>query len=244
MRNEQGNKMDRRIICIGGGELKTKETLKIDNYIANMAKEHAGEKRAYGLFIPTASHDSMPYFNSFRKTYTSVFDIKVDVALTVYGEMSIAKIEEKFSKADFIYVGGGDTVFMLEHWKRTGLINLIRDAYERGVLICGLSAGAICWFTDMYTDSKLVDKSGDYSITPGLNWIKGTISPHYNLRSLDFDKIILYNNQDAIALEDKSAIEIVNEKVLQSIDGGGSAYSLRIEEGRIRRNVIQPCVVL
>ena len=46
MRNEQGNKMDRRIICIGGGELKTKETLKIDNYIANMAKEHAGEKRA------------------------------------------------------------------------------------------------------------------------------------------------------------------------------------------------------
>lgn len=43
----------------------------------------------------------MPYFNSFRKTYTSVFDIKADVALTVYGEMDLPHIEEKFLKADF-----------------------------------------------------------------------------------------------------------------------------------------------
>ena len=94
--------MDKRLICIGGGELKTKETLKIDGYIAELAKTHAGEKRAYGLFIPTASHDSMPYFNSFRKTYTSVYDIKADVALTVYGEMDLERIAEKFQKADFI----------------------------------------------------------------------------------------------------------------------------------------------
>ena len=60
--------MDRTLICIGGGELKGKETLAIDGYIAAKAKERAGDRRAYGLFIPTASHDSMPYFNSFRKT--------------------------------------------------------------------------------------------------------------------------------------------------------------------------------
>ena len=84
--------MDRVLICIGGGELKTKETLKIDGYIAEKAKARAAGRRAYGLFIPTASHDSMPYFNSFRKTYTSVYDIKADVALTVYGEMSLEKI--------------------------------------------------------------------------------------------------------------------------------------------------------
>ena len=147
--------MDKRLICIGGGELKTKETLKIDGYIAELAKTHAGEKRAYGLFIPTASHDSMPYFNSFRKTYTSVYDIKADVALTVYGEMDMERIAEKFQKADFIYVGGGDTVFMLEHWKKSGMLELIRDAYERGVIVCGLSAGAICWFETMYSDSVI-----------------------------------------------------------------------------------------
>ena len=147
--------MQKTIIAIGGGELKSKETLKIDGYIADKAKASAAGRRACGLFIPTASHDSMPYFNSFRKTYTSVYDIKVDVALSVYGEMSFEKLEEKFHNADFIYIGGGDTVFMLRHWKESGMMGLIRDAYDRGVMICGLSAGAICWFEEMYTDSPL-----------------------------------------------------------------------------------------
>ena len=159
--------MDRTLICIGGGELKSKETLKIDEYIANKARERAAGKRPYGLFIPTASHDSMPYFNSFRKTYTSVFDIKADVALTVYGEMSAEKLRDKFEKADFLYVGGGDTVFMLEHWKKSGMLDLIKEAYERGVIVCGLSAGAICWFEEMYTDSPVVRQDESYAIFPG-----------------------------------------------------------------------------
>ena len=236
--------MDKRLICIGGGELKTKETLPIDGYIANLAKEHAGEKRAYGLFIPTASHDSMPYFNSFRKTYTSVYDIKADVALTVYGEMNMDKIAEKFQKADFIYVGGGDTVFMLEHWKKTGMLELIRGAYERGVIVCGLSAGAICWFETMYSDSVQASEEGEYSLYPGLNWIKGIISPHYGLRALDFDKIIVYNNKDAIGLEDKSAIEIVNGEIVRSLSCGGNAYRIIAENGVLRKELIQPQLCL
>ena len=71
------------VIAIGGGELRERETLKIDEYIANLAKERAGDKRAYALFIPTASHDFMPYYNTFHKVYTGVFNIKTDVALTV-----------------------------------------------------------------------------------------------------------------------------------------------------------------
>ena len=77
--------MDKYIIAIGGGEIKSKTTLKIDEYVAALAKKHAGDMRATALFVGTASHDSMPYINSFRKTYTSVFDIKADVALMVYG---------------------------------------------------------------------------------------------------------------------------------------------------------------
>ena len=60
--------MDKIIIAIGGGSLKEKTTAKIDAYIASLAKKRAGERRAVGLFIGTASHDSMPYFNTFRKT--------------------------------------------------------------------------------------------------------------------------------------------------------------------------------
>ena len=239
--------MDKTLICIGGGELRTKETLPIDGYIARRAKERAGDRRAYGLFIPTASHDSMPYFNSFRKTYTSVFDIKADVALTVHGEMSLEKIAEKFQKADFLYIGGGDTVFMLGHWQETGLLPLIRDAYERGVIVCGLSAGAICWFERMYTDSAAAcggEDGGAYAVYPGLNWIKGIISPHYNLRALDFDKILLYNKQDAVGLQDNSAIEIINGEIVRSLSAGGNAYHIRYREGALHKEVIQPQVVL
>lgn len=238
--------MEKTLILIGGGELKTKETLKIDAYIADLAKRRAGERRAYGLFIPTASHDSMPYFNSFRKTYTSVFDIKADVALSVYGEMNFEKWREKFAKADFIYVGGGDTLFMLDHWKKTGMLSLVEDAYARGVPVCGLSAGAICWFRTMYTDSPEATGSQEvpYALFPGLNWIKDTISPHYNLRALDFDEIISYNRQDAIGLEDNAAIEFVDGTLVRSLSGGGHAYRLRMREGKLEKSIIQPELVL
>ena len=143
----------KKIIAIGGGELRERTTLAIDEYIAKLAKEHAGENRANALFIPTASHDFMPYYNTFHKVYTGVFNIKTDVALTVFKDVDLEKMKAKFEKADMIYVGGGDTVFMLESWKKTGLLPLIKDAYERGVIIAGCSAGAICWFEDIYTDS-------------------------------------------------------------------------------------------
>lgn len=236
--------MEKTLICIGGGELKSKETLAIDGYIAQKAKARAKDRRAYGLFIPTASHDSMPYFNSFRKTYTSVYDIKADVALSVYGEMSFDKIKEKFQKADFLYIGGGDTVFMLEHWKKTGLLGLIEDAYERGVIVCGLSAGAICWFENMYTDSAMIGIGESYSIYSGLGWIKSTISPHYGLRMLDFDRIILYNNKDAVGLEDRSAIEITDGKIVRSISCGGNAYFLHPKDGKVEKTLIEPCIRL
>ena len=216
----------KRIIAIGGGELKTKETLEIDRYIASLARERAGENRPYGLFIGTASHDSMPYFNTFRKTYTSVFDIKADVALTVYGEMDLEKIRGKFEKADFIYVGGGDTLYMLKRWQEFGLLELIAEAYERGVIICGLSAGAICWFEDIYTDSELAEKDGAYSMQKGLGWLKGTISPHYNERVKDFDEIMrkMPVGATAYGVENLAALEFVNGELTKSVNCGGKAY--------------------
>ncbi len=231
----------KRIIAIGGGELKTKETLEIDRYIATLARERAGENRPYGLFIGTASHDSMPYFNSFRKTYTSVFDIKADVALTVYGEMNLEKIKGKFEKADFIYVGGGDTLYMLKRWQEFGLLDLIKDAYERGVIICGLSAGAICWFEDIYTDSDLVEnRDGLYSMQKGLGWIKGTISPHYNERIADFDEIMIAQGKGASAygIENLAALEFINGELTHSITCGGNAYIITNDGIKLNKSVV------
>lgn len=227
--------MGKRIIAIGGGEIKNRETLEIDCYIAEEAKKIAGERRATGLFIPTASHDCMPYYNTFHKVYTGIYGLKTDVALTVNREVDLEKLRSKFEKADFIYVGGGNTVFMIEHWKKTGILPLIKEAYERGVLLTGLSAGAICWFEDMYSDSVI---EGEYSMYKGLGWVKGKISPHYNERMLDFDEIVLYNHDCAWGIENDAALEIMDGEPVRGISGGGKVYWLDASDGEQVRKTL------
>ena len=232
--------MDRYIICLGGGEIKAKETLKIDETIAKLAKKRAGERRARGLFIGTASGDFMPYFNSFRKTYTSVFDIKADCLLTVYQSTEPERMKEKFSLCDFIYVGGGDTVFMIEKWKKDGVLDLIIDAYERGVILCGLSAGAICWFKSMYTDSASVIGEGKYAFFDGLGILDGACSPHYNLRENDLKSAMINNGVgNCFGIEDNSALVFKNGKPIGSLSSGGKTYLLRKNVDTVEKYLIE-----
>ena len=220
----------RKIIAIGGGELRERTTLKIDEYIVSLAKERAGERRANALFIPTASHDFMPYYNTFHKTYTGELGLKTDCALTVFKEIDYEKLKGKFEKADMIYVGGGDTVFMLEHWKKTGLDKLILDAYERGVIIAGLSAGAICWFEKMFTDSFIISgDSAEYKIHPALGILKGGACPHYNDRKTDFEN---YQSGEKVGnwvlLENLSAVVYKNGVKDTVLTAGGQVFDVEI----------------
>lgn len=211
--------MTRRFICIGGGEIRSKETLPIDEQIAIMAKERAGEKRAVAVFVGTASHDSLPYFNSFRKTYTSNFDIKADLALLTKKDIPMDKIQGKLMNADLIYVGGGNTIFMLDTWRKTGFLEMILDAYNRGVIIAGLSAGAICWFEKIYTDSV---EGSKYAVSDGLGILKGMMSPHYDDRP-EFDDIAK-NSPLAYAVENKSALVFEDETLVKTLSAGGNSY--------------------
>lgn len=213
----------RRLVCIGGGEIRNHTTLEVDTFIASLAKNP--DKRNYALFIPTASHDSKPYFNSFRKTYTSKLDCKVDVAITTKGEMSMEHIAEKFAKADIIYVGGGDTAYMLEEWKKSGLDKMILDAYDRGVVICGLSAGAICWFEKAHSDyKKMADESEEYVVIDGLGLIEGVCVPHFS----EEDRILSWermkNDWDrAICIENDCGVYFEDGKLIRAV-GPGKAY--------------------
>ena len=173
-----------------------------------------------------------------------MFDIKADVALTVYGEMDLEKIKGKFEKADFLYVGGGDTVFMMQSWEKSGLLPLIKDAYERGVVLAGLSAGAICWFSDIYTDSALVNGDGEekYAMFKGLGWKKGVISPHYGSRMLDFDKIVCYNYDCAFGVEDNAALVIEEGEIVGSVTSGGTAWRLDRKDKELIKTAVLPCL--
>lgn len=233
---------DRIFVLIGGGEIKSKATLDIDRQIATYVKKHADGRRPMGLFIGTASHDSMPYFNSFRKTFTSEFDIKADCALICYNEMNIDKISDKISRADFIYVGGGDTVFMLNKWAETGLDKLILDAYNNGTIICGLSAGAICWFENMYTDSQSVTGDDKYAFYKGLGVLNGLCCPHYDDRVFDFENgVVNCGYQEGYGIENLSAIVFKNEKLTGSLSCGGSSYILRNNCGVVEKFKIDLC---
>lgn len=229
--------MQKRIIAIGGGEIRNKTTLEIDRYVAELAKEHAGSVRANALFIGTASHDSMPYFNSFRKTYTSVFDIKAEVALMVYGEMDITKIADKIEKADCIYIGGGDTLYMLEKWREMGVDKLIVDAYNQGKVICGLSAGAICWFKDMYTDYEIMrGQSADYVLKKGLGILDDCMCPHFDEREIDFMKALEKGDiKKCYCVENNCAIEFVEGVFTKTISSGGKAYLIEKDGDNITK---------
>lgn len=233
--------MERTLICIGGGELRTKTTLGIDAYCATLAYRHAAGRRPMALFIPTASHDSKPYFNTFRKTYTSVFDIKADLVLTVRGgEMTEEEVQAKFDACDMIYIGGGDTGFMLQQFRRTGLGRRIVSAYKRGVPVVGLSAGAICWFDRMYTDTQMIEGLGDdYCLMDGWGLLHGTMTPHYNLRA-EFDEVVLREGIAAYAVEDNCAIHWADGKIRRVISVGGHAYFLDAGSGELIKKELLP----
>lgn len=227
---------DRIFVLIGGGEIKSKATLDIDRQIACFVKKRTEGRRPMGLFIGTASHDSMPYFNSFRKTFTSEFDIKADCALICYNEMNIDKIADKISRADFIYVGGGDTVFMLNKWAEVGLDKLILNAYNEGTVICGLSAGAICWFKNMYTDSQSVTGNDKYAFYNGLGVLDGLCCPHYDDRVADFNSEFLKSGfTEGYCIENLAALVFENENLKGSLSCGGSAYLVRNNLGTIEQ---------
>ncbi len=234
--------MDRYLIAIGGGSLADKTTAKIDKYVADLAKARAGERRAVGVFIGTASHDSMPYFNTFRKTYTSDFNIKADCILSVYGEMNEEKIKSKFEKADLIYIGGGDTLFMLDWWKKKGIFELVLDAYNRGVVIAGLSAGAICWFKKMYTDSQFVNGKDNYkySICDGIGFLEGICCPHYEERISDFDREFASIDESlAWGIEGDSCIVFKNGEYLESLSSGGKSYKILKNNDMIEKQLLK-----
>ncbi len=230
--------IDKYLVAIGGGSLAEKTTALIDGYVANLAKVRTGERRAVGVFIGTASHDSMPYFNTFRKTYTSDFNLKADCVLSVYGEMNEEKIKSKFEKADLIYIGGGDTLFMLDLWREKGIYDLVVDAYNRGVIIAGLSAGAICWFKKMYTDSQFINGKDNYkySIRDGIGILDGVCCPHYEERVFDFDgEFASLDEELAWGIEGNSCIVFKNGKYLESLSAGGKSYKIVKNNGSIQK---------
>ncbi|MBQ9302147.1 peptidase E [Butyrivibrio sp.] len=191
-----------RIVAIGGGELDT--THRINEYIVKLA----GKKNPDFLFIGTASHDAEGYISGIQKEFESLGCIVSALKLTTenYTDEEINSILEH---ADIIYVGGGDTSFMMDTWKKYGLDEKLKKIYYNDqAILSGLSAGAICWFSCGHSDSSIFEMNGEV----GYGWVKGLLEifpyafcPHYNEREELLDLMIGEKESPCIALENNVA---------------------------------------
>lgn len=228
----------KKIIAIGGGEIGRKgfqiETKKIDEEIIKLS----GKTSPSILFIPTASKDSKGYISDFEKYFGKKLGCKTDVLLL--NKNSTNKyIREKIFSTDIIYVGGGSTLRMMMAWRKFGLDKILREAYEKEIVISGLSAGAICWFNYGHSDSKkFVSKNVSWNFIKvrGLGWFNFTFCPHYHFekREKDFRKMIDRDGGIGLAFDNKTAIEIIDNKfrILKS-NNRARAYRLFRRNGMI-----------
>ena len=134
------------IIAIGGAGFSADlPNLALDRYILDQTKND----RPNVLFIPTAPGDSDPYIAKFYAAYATL-DAKPR-HLTFF--QRTPDLEALILAQDAIHVGGGNTKSMLAVWREWGLPDLLGKASAAGIVLAGISAGAICWFEQGVTDS-------------------------------------------------------------------------------------------
>ena len=204
------------IVAIGGGELGELETLPIDRAIVKLA----GKIHPKALFIPTASIDSALYWETFQAVYGKKLGCETDVLFLIREKLSKKQIEAKILSADIVYVGGGNTLRMLRVWRKYGVEKLLCKAYEKGVILSGLSAGAIGWFRYGSSDSRRFMKDGKEKTSlmrvSALGFLSLTMSPHHirekKLRNPGIREMMQRTPGVALALDDNSAILIQDDR--------------------------------
>jgi dipeptidase E len=203
-------------VAIGGGEIGRPgypiETTSIDKEIIRLT----GKKKPKLLFIPTASSDSESYFEVVKKHFGKRLGCQTEVLYLINKKHSKAEIEEKIFNSDVVYVGGGNTSLMMKVWRKTGVDQILKQAYQKGIVLSGLSAGAVCWFKWGNSDSKrLNNPKADLVKVAGLGLINALCCPHYDIekdRKLDLKKMMKRTAGVAIAFDNCCAIEIIDNK--------------------------------
>lgn len=232
----------KKIIAIGGGEIGRPgyliETLDIDQEIIRLASKI----RPTLLFIPTASGDSQPYQETVLGYFGEKLGCKVDF-LPLFQKRfeSYEEIKSKISKSDIIYVGGGNTLRMMKMWRRHKVDLLLLDAANKGKILSGISAGAICWFHSGNSDSKkFSNKNSDFIKVRGLNIIELMLCPHYNEERKQSVKEQLKNSKMVgIALENCAALEIIGDKFrIITSKTKASAFKLYWKNGEYFEEII------
>ena len=208
-----------KFMTIGGERLNKEFVSKIDQRIIEMSNK----KNPAILFIPTASRDDAGYVKKFTD-YFQFLGAQVDTLLLCSKKLTSDQIKEKIDRADIIYVGGGNTLRMMNLWRKLGVDTLLQQAWMSGKVLCGTSAGSICWFKSGNSDSRKDNNpAADYIQVTALGFIDAMNCPHYDSesdRKASFKKMLKKYSGVGIALDDFAALEIVGDryKIVTSTD--------------------------
>jgi dipeptidase E len=224
--------MARAIIAIGGGTIRTRGTAAIDREIIRLSNK----LRPNILFVPTASLDAERYWNRFREYFGGFLGCRTDVLFLIKEMPTREQIERKILSADIVYVGGGNTLYMMRVWRRLGVDEILKAAYRRGTVLAGISAGAICWFDSGHSDSMSFydPQHWKYINVRGLGLISGINCPHYNSmtrgvpRRRDFREMIDRIGGIGIAIENNCAIEFIDDRFYRVIRSKDYSRAYRV----------------
>jgi dipeptidase E len=201
---------NQKIIAIGGGNFKAGKTAAIDHEILRST----GKAKPHMVFIPTASRDDELYCVSMTEHFTGL-GCTVESLLLIKEKPSYQVIKDTLESADIIYVGGGNTLRMMNLWRKLGVDTLLADARLRGVVLCGVSAGSICWFDHGNSDSRKDNNpAAEYIKVTALRFIPALNCPHYDSesdRQQSLKKMTRRYPGVAIALTDCAALQVVGD---------------------------------
>ena len=168
-RNGERTAMQRgyHLIAIGGGGFTHDEDPALDAYCL----EGLPQRPRLG-FIGAASGDAPDriarFYSRFADCAAALSHLPLDA--------TAQEARDWLAGLDLVYLGGGNTAFLVDHLRRTGLGAALAEAMARGTILAGVSAGAACWFDGVLSDSR-----GDgLRPLPGLGVLPGSICPHFS----------------------------------------------------------------
>ncbi len=159
----------RRILAMGGGGFTMEpDNPALDDFVLSLASR----RQPRILFLPTASGDPTGQITSFQGRFGDrACEAEYLSLFRLHG--SDRTLEEVLREQDIVYVGGGSMRNLLAIWRAHELDRLLVEAWERGTVLVGLSAGAMCWFEGGVTRS-----SGPPEPIAGLGLLPGSLTVH------------------------------------------------------------------
>ena len=223
-----------QIISIGGGGFgRNPNQPIIERYIVEQSKA----EKPNICFIPTASAEDNAYTVNFYKAFCKLNCSPTHINLF----QRTPSLRSILNNQDIIYVGGGNTKSMLAVWREWKLDKLLLKAYNKGAILCGVSAGAICWFEKGITDSW----ASNLNVMDCLGFLEGSCCPHYDGEK-DRKPTVAKFLQDSIiescyALDDGAALHYKHGKIHTSISfyKNANTYQVTYRDGKIRHKIIK-----